>query len=263
MSFLEKLLFKPYEKAYSVSNSARQGVTNEFRELIKAYPDIRKKLNKKIPGTNFKTDHAIRVYIWNKHGKENPSIRKRDRKKLVEMVENDINLTSFADTLSIISRQEAGYIEPSEYWAVENIQSDLLKMVGEVGRETYLQEWKQNIETVFGTWENRRLVGPNMNKIEAIYGPDFRDALEDIVWRMEYGTSREQGKNKLVNRFNNWANQSVGAIMFFNMRSALLQTISSVNFINWSDNNPLKAAAAFANKKQYWKDLSYIYNSDM
>jgi hypothetical protein len=263
MSFFEKLLFKPYEKAYSEINSARQGVTNEFRELIKAYPDIRKKLNKKIPGTNFKTDHAIRVYIWNKHGMEIPGISKRDLKKLVDMVENDINLTSFADTLSIISRQEAGYIEPSEYWAVENIQSDLLKMVGEVGRETYLQEWKQNIETVFGTWENRRLVGPNMNKIEAIYGPDFRDALEDIVWRMEYGTSREQGKNKLVNAFNNWANQSVGAIMFFNMRSALLQTISSVNFINWSDNNPLKAAAAFANQKQYWKDFSYIFNSDM
>ena len=55
MSFFEKLLFKPYEKAYSEINSARQGVTNEFRELIKAYPDIRKKLNKKIPGTNFKT----------------------------------------------------------------------------------------------------------------------------------------------------------------------------------------------------------------
>ena len=125
-----------------------------------------------------------------------------------------------------------------------------------------MTEWKQNIETVFGTWENRRLVGPNMNKIEAIYGPDFRDALEDIVWRMEYGTSREQGKNKLVNAFNNWANQSVGAIMFFNMRSALLQTISAVNFINWDDNNIIKAGAAFANQKQFWGDFMTLMNSD-
>ena len=50
--------------------------------------------------------------------------------------------------------------------------------------------------------------------------------------------------------------------MFFNMRSAVLQSISTVNFINWSDNNPAKAAAAFANQPQFWKDFSYIWNSD-
>ena len=65
-----------------------------------------------------------------------------------------------------------------------------------------------------------------------------------------------------MNIYTNWVNNSVGAIMFFNMRSALLQTISATNYINWSDNNPLKAAAAFANQKQYWKDFSYLFNSD-
>ena len=47
------------------------------------------------------------------------------------------------------------------------------------------------------------------------------------------------------------------------MRSAVLQTISMVNFVNWSDNNPLKAAAAVANWDQYVKDFVYIFNSDM
>ena len=116
---------------------------------------------------------------------------------------------------------------------------------------------------MFGVWENGRLVGPNMNKIEAIYGSRFREALEDIVWRMEYGTKRQSGNNRLVNRFNNWANQSVGAIMFFNMRSALLQTISSINYLNWSDNNPINAGLALANVPQFIKDFSMIFNSDM
>ena len=49
--------------------------------------------------------------------------------------------------------------------------------------------------------------------------------------------------------------------MFFNIRSAVLQTISFANFINWTDNNPLKAAQAFANQPQFWKDFSYIWNS--
>ena len=161
--------------------------------------------------------------------------------------------------------QEEGYVQPNEFWLVEGILSDLQKVNNEISRADHLAEFTKNREEMFGTWDVRtkKLVGPNMNKLEAIYGTNYRDALEDILWRMEFGSKREAGKNRLVNRFNNWANQSVGAIMFFNMRSALLQTISSVNYINWSDNNPLKAAAAFANQKQFWKAFSMIFNSDL
>ena len=42
----------------------------------------------------------------------------------------------------------------------------------------------------------------------------------------------------------------------------MLQMLSTVNFINYADNNPVKAAAAFANQKQYWKDFAMIFNSD-
>jgi len=47
-----------------------------------------------------------------------------------------------------------------------------------------------------------------------------------------------------------------------NTRSALLQTISSVNFINWGDNNIVKAGLAFANQKQFWSDFMTLMNSD-
>ena len=50
--------------------------------------------------------------------------------------------------------------------------------------------------------------------------------------------------------------------MFLNTRSALLQTISAVNFLNWGDNNIIKAGAAFANQKQYWADFMKLINSD-
>ena len=50
--------------------------------------------------------------------------------------------------------------------------------------------------------------------------------------------------------------------MFWNTRSALLQTLSTVNFINWKDNNVFKASAAFANQPQFWKDFSFLFNSD-
>jgi len=50
--------------------------------------------------------------------------------------------------------------------------------------------------------------------------------------------------------------------MFVNTRSAVLQGISMINYINWSDNNPVKAAIAFANQPQYWADFARIFNSD-
>ena len=101
-----------------------------------------------------------------------------------------------------------------------------------------------------------------MNKLKALYGKRYTEALENILYRMETGRNRPFGSNRLENQFMNWVNDSVGTIMFFNTRSALLQTISSVNFINWSDNNPLMAAKAFANQPQFWKDFSTLMNSD-
>ncbi len=60
-----------------------------------------------------------------------------------------------------------------------------------------------------------------------------------MLYRMENGTNRSSGGNsRLVNNYSNWVNNSVGAIMFFNGRSAVLQTLSTINFINWSNNNP-------------------------
>ena len=81
---------------------------------------------------------------------------------------------------------------------------------------------------------------------------------------METGTNRVQGstQNKIANTWMNWVNNSVGAIMFFNIRSAVLQTISMFNFINFSDNNVYAAAKAFSNTEQYWEDFTFLFNSD-
>ena len=67
---------------------------------------------------------------------------------------------------------------------------------------------------------------------------------------MESGQNRRRGATRFENQWNNWINNSVGAIMFFNARSAVLQTISTVNFINYEDNNIFAAGKAFSNQKQ-------------
>ena len=102
-----------------------------------------------------------------------------------------------------------------------------------------------------------------MNKIESAYGPKHREALENMLWRMENMTNRTVGADSNTNKWMNWVNSASGTIMFFNQKSAALQTISSLNYVNGTFNNPMRAAQAFANQPQYWKDFVRIFNSDM
>ena len=117
-----------------------------------------------------------------------------------------------------------------------------------------MQEWKANKDLIFSE--------KNLNKLEAAYGPKYREALEDMLRRMETGKNRTSTGSRLENRLLDYINNSVGTVMFLNMRSGVLQTLSAVNFLNWSDNNPLKAGAAFANQPRYWKDFMKLMNSD-
>jgi hypothetical protein len=79
---------------------------------------------------------------------------------------------------------------------------------------------------------------------------------------MKTGVNRPAGGTRIGNQILDYINGSVGAIMFFNTRSAVLQTISAINFINVSgDNNILAAGKAFANQPQYWKDFTELINS--
>lgn len=255
MEFFKKALIDPFARGVNELNESKQSSAEDYSNLTKEFPYIKSILNKSIDSLDFTYDQAIRVYLWNKAGFEVPGLSKRDLNALDSIVKNNPELQTFAGILSLISKKEEGYAKPGEYWLVENIASDLLSD-GSIGdaRSEFLAEWQQNADEMFSK--------ENLNKIQAIYGNKFREALEDILYRMKHGTNRPTGSSRLTNNFMNWINNSTGAIMFFNMRSALLQTLSTTNYINWTDNNPLKAAMAFANQKQYWSDFSALFNSD-
>ena len=255
MEFFKKTLIDPFARGFKNINAAKQVLANDFDALQKAYPNIKKLYNKDTGYNNFTNEQAIRVYLWDKNGIEIPGISKRDLKALTKIVEDNKDMKAFASKLGEISKMPDGYIKPTESWTAGTIGSDIVSISTRENRATHLKEFLDNKEVIFSK--------DNLNKIEAIYGTDFRSSLEDMLWRMENGSNRRTGQSKLVNGWFDWVNNSVGAIMFFNFRSAVLQTISAVNFVNWSDNNPLKAGAALANIPQYTKDFAYIFNSDM
>ena len=251
-AWVKKNLVKPYQDGIANIDKYRQALKNDYATLLKKFPEVTKKLGKIAPGTEFTFDQALRVNLWTEAGFEIPGLSKRDTKKLNDIVNKDPELKLFNQAALEISKQDT-WVEPSPYWDTESLISDLNNLTNKVGRKQFLADFITNSDVIFSK--------ENLNKMEVALGTNWRDAMEDSLYRMRNGTNRPAGTNKLTNNFLNWVNNSVGAIMFFNIKSALLQTISSVNFLNWSDNNPYKAAMAFGNQPQFWSDFTTLWNS--
>ena len=254
--FFEKSLIRPLNTAFRELNNAKQAIANDFKNLKKLNPEVKKQLDKSIKETkdDYTYADAIRVYLWNKAGYDIPGLSKSDQDLLVAIVRNNQEMRSFAEAVNTISRKE-NYVKPTEEWEIGDIRTDLIQATDGVNRAPFFAEFNNNVQEIFSQ--------ENLNKVEAIYGENVREALEDMIYRISTGTRRPTGTNKQVNRFLDYLQASIGGVMFINMRSAILQQLSIVNFINFEDNNIFAAAKAFANQKQYWKDWSMIFNSDM
>ena len=252
--FFEQALVRPLNRAYREIDTAKQAIANDYKSLNEQFSDVKDKLIKTTPDGDFTFQDAIRVYLWNKHGYKIPGLTPTDQQNLVDLVVGDPELQAYAETLNVISKQEK-YVDPGQNWETGNIRIDLVDATGRVGRKEYFAEFNENAEVMFSE--------ENLNKIEAAYGKDFREALEDMLYRIGTGVNRPKGSSAKPNIFMNWLNASVSGVMFFNTRSALLQQMSNVNFLNFADNNIYAAGKAFANQKQYWKDFAMIFNSDM
>ena len=255
LAFFKRALLDPFAKAIREYNTYRQSMAMDYSAIQKKFPNVVKSFNDKIPGSVFNNEDAIRMYLWNKAGHQLPGLSQGQVELLADHIARNTELLAFAEALSDITKTKDGYVEPDENWAATSIASDLNTLSRDKGRKEFLADWIESKNIIFSK--------DNLNKVQAIHGKPTRDALEAILYRMETGTNRPQGHGMVTNKFLNWINGSVGAVMFFNMRSALLQTISTVNFINWQDNNMFAAARAFANQPQYWKDFAMIFNSPM
>jgi hypothetical protein len=255
LEFFKQAVIDPFSRAYTELDQSRQTIINDWDRLRKNHKEVTKKLGKMMPGSEFTFDNAIRVYLYNKAGHSVPGLSEQEVDNMVERVKTDKALLAFAENLQVILKLDEVYVKPNEYWVAGSTASDVQEVSEKIRRAEFLGEWVENKNEIFSE--------ENLNKVEAIYGSRFRSALEDVLYRMETGRTRSEGsKDAISSRWMRWLNNSVGAIMFINVKSSLLQTISMINYVNYVDNNPYQAAKAFANQKQYWADFTMIFNSD-
>ena len=244
----------PFNNAEYALTRDRVTLTSGFKALKKQLKVVPKDLRKEaIEGFTF--EQAIRVHTWNKQGMKVEGLSKRDLKELSEIIEKNPELNAFSEQLIELGKGK-GYPEPTQNWLAGSISTDLRTGLNKGGRAKYLEAtgYTKNINKIYSK--------ENLNKLEALYGSKYRVALENMLGRMKTGINRKPSANALENRALDWINNANGVTMFLNARSAVLQTISSLNYVNWTDNNPLKAGKALANQPQYWKDFMEIMNSD-
>ena len=253
MAWFKEHLLDPYGRAIENLSSDRIQMMQDFKQLKKSL-EVPKDL-RKTNDSGFTNEQAVRVYLFNKMGYEVPGLSKTDLSELVDIVNSDGKLKAFADQILTVTKGD-GYVKPSQEWLAGTITTDLIDLLNTTKRKKYLEQsgYLDNTNEIFST--------ENLNKLEAAYGSKYREAVENTLSRMKSGKNRMFSGNRLSNRVLDYINGSIGTIMFFNTRSAVLQTISAVNFLNWSFNNPYKAGKAFANQKQYWKDFKMLMNSD-
>ena len=252
--FFQENLLRPFSKANINLNTARMKILADFDKLKLRWKEVTKKLNSKLPGINFTNDMAIRVYLFDKMGEAVPGLTVEQQQNLVDRVKTDRMLLGFAENLQAILNVDGGYLTPSENWTAESVTSDVYKVTEQLNRAVFLKDWIENKNEIFNE--------DNLNKIQVIYGKNYRDALEDMLFSMEKGKSTNRNNvDKETNFAYRWLQGTVGTIMFFNMRSAVTQLISTVNYINYKDNNPIQALRALCDVKQFSKDFAMIFNS--
>jgi hypothetical protein len=254
MEWYKENLLRPFSRGIQQYEAAKQKALRDWQALKKeAKKDVPGGLGKK-NATGLSNQDAVRIYIWATQGMDIPGTEGSPEliQQNLEAVKADEKLKAFADRLMALNPE--GYPEPSDNWDSGDITTDIVSYINGVKRSEFLTEWKENVDEIFSD--------QNKEKLRALYGDSYIEALDDMLHRMRTGTNRKFGVSKIERQFMDWTNNSVGAIMFFNARSAVLQTLSAVNFINFSDNNPINAGIAFANQRQYWNDFSTLFNSN-
>jgi len=261
-AWFKENLYKPLSEGLMAFDGAKQKALEKLKVLKKEIKkngiDLAKESS--IPG--FTIEQAIRVRMWTKKGYDIPGINDKLKDQFNKAVRQDMDAMNLVEKLDALFPNNL-YAEPENNWLAGGILTDVIEFQNTTQRKEFLEPFFNNVEEIFGKFgQGNKLTGPNVNKLRATFGNNYIKALENILTRIRSGRNRIIGPDDTTNSFMDWVNNSVGTIMFFNTRSALLQTISNFNYINWSDNNVLKAGQAWLNQKQFWKDFAFLYNSD-
>jgi len=242
--FFKSALLDPYYKGVAAAEAEILQRTKQFNKLIK---DSGIKLKDNIEGTPYSIGQAIKVYNWVKQGIDVDVKKSEYIQALVDAVENNPDLKAFAEQI-----ENAFPIEYHSEWRNDSFNKSIYQEINTGTRRKYLEVFSENVDQIFDK--------DNLQEIENKYGRKFRQTLESTLKRMKTGRNRTSTDSQ-SNSFLNWVNRAVATTMFVNTRSAVLQTLSALNFIGKPNNNIFQATGALFSGS-WVKDFKTLWNSD-
>ena len=258
MAIIRETLIRPFNRGENAISTYKQTLAADYSALEKRLGSMKTVIKKdskvNLEKANMNSDQAVRVFIYDKLGYDIPGLKQNEIDNLVGIVNGDPRLQQYAEGVMSITKTDRVFPRPGETWYSSNIRYELFKYATEGVRGEFLKEWQKNVDNMF--------TEDNFAKIEAGYGEDYVNNLKEMLERMSTGKTRSSNLGKDVQKGMDYVNGSVGVIMFLNTRSAVLQTISAINYVNWSDNNPLMIGKAVTKPKEWGKTFMEIYNSD-
>ena len=126
MKFYKENLLDPFARGVANVTRDRNILGRNFKALKKALKIIPKDLKKKLKGSLFTKEQAVRVYIWDAIGATIPGLTETDLKELVDMVKAEPKLEQFAIEVMKLNKGSA-YAKPSDTWVTGTITTDLLE----------------------------------------------------------------------------------------------------------------------------------------
>ena len=190
---------------------------------------------------------AINIYNWSKEGIEIDINKQEYVDALIAAVENNPDAKAFADQMATDFP-----IEYKSSWRNDSFKKSVYQNINTGTRNKHLATFAENVDNIFDK--------DNLREIENLYGKKFRQALENSLNRMKSGRNRVS-TDAQSNAFLTWINRAVATTMFVNTRSAVLQLLSSLNFIGQPNNNIFQATAAMFSGN-WKKDFNTLWNSD-
>ena len=260
LSFLYEYLIEPLMMANFNYDSERIRLLKAFKNIRDTYKATFSFLKrtavdfKRSDGVEmqYSGESVLRAYIFERLGHDtglDPEVRKAFNAHIIK----NPDLKTIALKVILITK-EHNYAEPKGDWWLGSIQEDILTALKSNSRKVYYDEFIRNAEIMFSE--------DNMNKLKYALGYKYTKALEGTLKRIKAGSNRTEQLSKTTRALFDFMNGTAGVVMFGNVRSAVLQLISSTNYIDYSDNNLLAATKAMANFPQFVNDFMYIMNSD-
>ena len=248
LKFFDTNVFRPYQKGVTAYNAYKANLRESYETATKLASN--KKLNETVPGTNLSWNNAIHIYLGESNGTLK-GVQTETVSTILEQLEANPKMKAYAEQLDKLFE---GNYKFSEDAVDGDLGGVLASAASKAKRAEFIGEYLNNAEQIFSE--------ENLNKIEQTAGKEVRENLEKTLARMKSGNNRTISTDSSTNKFLDWLNNANSVIMFANVRSAALQTLSMMNYLNTGGNNMLRAAANYGNQKQFREDVKTLWNSD-